>query len=488
MSAESQNQSRTAVTAQRSQPQQARNQSAGSNNAKKNRVNQQQDFSLSSEEIEHVIKCMEQEYGSAMSDRMRQTMKTEISTAVPELTKVLVPIVASAAQNGGRVGSHEELIKTFMQIMMPHMRRIMNAATELHGWRALETEVEINDSCADRALKLRSTILCSKQQRWQCGNFPRLILLGRRQDKARGFLSPALSNQVSAVLRIVAHPGSKFGTSRITVRCTAIVAGVAAPCGFGSTMSLSEQVRHILGCYDGENPGVLTNLARMLLHGRLANTGRLLILPVDQGFEHGPVRSFEANPDACDPHYHFRLALNCGFSAYAAPLGMLECGACAHAGALPLILKLNGSTALSPKGSPPNQAVTASVKDALRLGCVAVGLTIYPGSESFLSMVSEARELIREAKSCGLAVVVCHIHVVETYLRRRVAYVKRACFAGRRMVVFSGGSAKSDDELLKEVEAVRAGGGDGSIIGRNSFQRTERDAAALMRSIVEIYS
>ncbi|MFV9877814.1 MAG: hypothetical protein AB8U40_00725 [Anaplasma ovis] len=131
MSAESQNQSRTAVTAQRSQPQQARNQSAGSNNAKKNRVNQQQDFSLSSEEIEHVIKCMEQEYGSAMSDRMRQTMKKEISTAVPELTKVLVPIVASAAQNGGRpVGSHEELIRTFMQIMMPHMRRIMNAATE----------------------------------------------------------------------------------------------------------------------------------------------------------------------------------------------------------------------------------------------------------------------------------------------------------------------------------------------------------------------
>ncbi|AGZ79989.1 fructose-bisphosphate aldolase [Anaplasma marginale str. Dawn] len=305
-------------------------------------------------------------------------------------------------------------------------------------------------------------------------------------------------------------------------------------CGFGGIMSFSEQVRHILSCYDGENPGVLTNLARMLLHGRLANTGRLLILPVDQGFEHGPVRSFEVNPDACDPHYHFRLALNCGFSAYAAPLGMLECGACAYAGMLPLILKLNSSTALFPKGSPPNQTVTASVKDALRLGCVAVGLTIYPGSESFLSMVGEARELIREAKSCGLAVVVwsyprggdlskkgetaidivsyaAHIaasigaNIIKVKLptnhierdsincdilslAQRVAYVKRACFAGRRMVVFSGGSAKSDDELLKEVEAVRAGGGDGSIIGRNSFQRTERDAASLMRSIAEIYS
>ncbi|MCU7611123.1 class I fructose-bisphosphate aldolase [Anaplasma capra] len=299
-------------------------------------------------------------------------------------------------------------------------------------------------------------------------------------------------------------------------------------------MGLSEQVRNILDYYDGESPGVLTNLARILLHGKLANTGRLLILPVDQGFEHGPVRSFEANPDACDPYYHFRLAVNCGFSAYAAPLGMLECGAYAHAGMVPLILKLNCSTALTPSGLQPNQAVTASVRDALRLGCVAVGLTIYPGSGAFLSMVSEARELIREAKSCGLAVVVwsyprggdlskkgetaidivsyaAHIaasigaNIIKvklptnyterdsigcdiSSLAQRVAYVKRSCFAGRRMVVFSGGSAKSDEELLREVEAVRSGGGDGSIIGRNSFQRTEKEAASLVRSIVEIYS
>ncbi|MGN7678585.1 MAG: class I fructose-bisphosphate aldolase [Anaplasma sp.] len=299
-------------------------------------------------------------------------------------------------------------------------------------------------------------------------------------------------------------------------------------------MDLGERVRRVLSYYDSESPGVLTNLARLLLHGALANTGRLLILPVDQGFEHGPVRSFGVNPDACDPHYHFNLAVKCGFSAFAAPLGMLECGARIYAGTVPLILKLNSSTVLSAKGVPPNQAVTASVKDALRLGCVAVGLTIYPGSESFLSMIDVARELISEAKSYGLAAVVwsyprggdlsqkgetaidivayaAHIaasigaNIIKvklptsyverddvecdvSSLARRVEYVKRSCFAGRRMVVFSGGSTRSDEDLLDEVAAVRAGGGDGSIIGRNSFQRSEGDAVSLLRNIVGIYS
>ncbi|MFV9839206.1 MAG: class I fructose-bisphosphate aldolase [Aaplasma endosymbiont of Hyalomma asiaticum] len=295
-----------------------------------------------------------------------------------------------------------------------------------------------------------------------------------------------------------------------------------------------ERVCRVLDCYDSENPGVKTNIARMLYHGRLAGTGRLLILPVDQGFEHGPVRSFGVNPDACDPHYHFRLALECGFSAYAAPLGMLECGASIFAGKVPTILKLNGSTALTPKGVPPAQTLTASVRDALRLGCVAVGLTIYPGSESFFSMVHTVRDLISEAKACGLAVVLwsyprggdlskngetaldvvayaAHIaaalgaHIVKvklptahiekdniepdalSTLAKRVAYIKRCCFAGRRMVVFSGGDTKDDRSLLDEVAAVRAGGGDGSIIGRNTFQRNRKDAELLVSSIAKLY-
>ncbi|MDB1135452.1 class I fructose-bisphosphate aldolase [Candidatus Anaplasma sp. TIGMIC] len=299
-------------------------------------------------------------------------------------------------------------------------------------------------------------------------------------------------------------------------------------------MGLSEQVRRVLDCYDSENPGVKGNLVRMLTHGKMGGSGRLLILPVDQGLEHGPVRSFDVNPSAFDPHYHFKLAIRCGFSAYAAPLGMLECGAAEYAGQIPTILKLNSSTALAPAGVPPTQAITSSVRDALRLGCSAVGLTIYPGSAAFTTMVSEAKELIREAKSHGLAVVVwsyprggdlskkgetaldiiaysAHIaaslgaNIIKvklptSYIERnevkshphatlaeRVAYVKKCCFAGRRMVVFSGGDTKSDGDLLDEVAAVRDGGGDGSMIGRNSFQRSEEEAVSLVANVIRIY-
>src|SRR5574341_66563 len=107
---------------------------------------------------------------------------------------------------------------------------------------------------------------------------------------------------------------------------------IAAP-----TRTLDE----ILSWYDGQNPGVLTNIYRLLNHGRLAGTGKLVILPVDQGFEHGPGRSFGMNPAAYDPLYHFRLALEAGCNAYAAPLGFLEAGAAEYAGQVPLILKLN---------------------------------------------------------------------------------------------------------------------------------------------------
>ena len=110
----------------------------------------------------------------------------------------------------------------------------------------------------------------------------------------------------------------------------------------------------------------------------------LLILPVDQGFEHGPARSFAPNPASYDPHYHLQLALDAGLSAYAAPLGMIEACASSCAGKIPLILKMNSANSLHPKDSAPTQAVTGSIRDALRLGCQAVGFTIYPGSEQGL--------------------------------------------------------------------------------------------------------
>ena len=246
---------------------------------------------------------------------------------------------------------------------------------------------------------------------------------------------------------------------------------------------MSKEVKQILGYYESENPGVKTNLTRVLMHGRLSGTGKLVILHVDQGFEHGPIKSFEVNPDAYDPRYHFQLAVDSEVSAYAAPLGMIEVGASAYAGMLPLILKLNSSNSLHSRSLASDQAITASVKDALRLGCAAIGFTIYPGSAKCFDMIEEAREIIAEAKSYGLAVVLwsyprgvgiskegetavdviayaAHIaallgaNIIKVKLpanhlekekiearsikslSKRVEYIRKSCFAGKRIVVF----------------------------------------------------
>jgi fructose-bisphosphate aldolase, class I len=261
---------------------------------------------------------------------------------------------------------------------------------------------------------------------------------------------------------------------------------------------------------------------------------------VDQGFEHGPVRSFAPNPPAYDPRYHFALACDAGCNAYAAPLGFLEAGAAEFAGEIPLILKLNNHDLLH--DSPdPEPAVTGSVKDALRLGCAAVGFTIYPGSAACVRMYEQLREIAEEAKDHGLAVVVwsyprgsgiskegetaidvvayaaqiaaqlganiikvklptAHIeqpeakktyeanHVPLDTQAARVANVVQSCFDGRRIVIFSGGPKVSDEKLLDEVRAIKAGGGFGSIIGRNSFQRPRAEAIKLLGTIMDIYA
>jgi class I fructose-bisphosphate aldolase len=305
-------------------------------------------------------------------------------------------------------------------------------------------------------------------------------------------------------------------------------------------MKITCKVREILSWYESDTPGTKTNIARLLMHGRLGGTGKLVILPVDQGFEHGPARSFAANPDAYNPHYHFELAVEAGLNAYAAPLGMLEAGAGTFAGAVPLILKMNSSTSLAPKDQAPNQAVTASVKDALRLGCSAIGFTIYPGSHDASGMMEEIRGLSEEAKTHGLAVVIwsyprggnlskegetavdvcayaAHLaallgaHIIKvkpptahleqaeakkvyekekidiSTLAARVKHVKQATFGDRRIVIFSGGNAKGLDELYNEIRAIRDGGGNGSIIGRNTFQRPRAEALAMLDEIIRIY-
>ena len=304
---------------------------------------------------------------------------------------------------------------------------------------------------------------------------------------------------------------------------------------------MEARVREILSWYSSDSPGTRTNLARLLNHGRLAGTGRLVILPVDQGFEHGPARSFAVNPPAYDPLYHFRLAIDARCNAYAAPLGFLEAGAAEFAGEIPLILKMNNHDVLRDEKDPLS-AVTASVKDALRLGCAGVGFTIYPGSAQAQIMYQQCREMIQEAKAHGLVAVVwsyprgsdlskagetavdvsayaaqiaaqlgAHLikvkppaeHIEQAEARKayekagvpigtlaeRVRHVVQSAFNGRRVVIFSGGATKENDEAIyEECRAIRDGGGFGSIIGRNSFQRPRDRALAFLSTVMKIYS
>lgn len=305
-------------------------------------------------------------------------------------------------------------------------------------------------------------------------------------------------------------------------------------------VKVTQRVRKILANYESDTPGTKTNLARILMNGRLGGTGKVVILPVDQGFEHGPARSFAPNAAGYDPHYHYKLAIDAGLSAFAAPLGMLEAGADSFAGAVPTILKVNSANSLSREKDGPTQAVTGSVMDALRLGCSAIGYTIYPGSDAAYDMLEELRDLAEEAKAYGLAVVVwsyprggdiskngetamdiiayaAHMaalagaHIIKVKLptdvlelaeaekvykaekidlrtlTTRVSHVMQSAFAGRRLVVFSGGAAKGLDALYDEVRAIRDGGGNGSIIGRNTFQRPREDALAMLDKIIGIY-
>ncbi len=305
-------------------------------------------------------------------------------------------------------------------------------------------------------------------------------------------------------------------------------------------MKITRKVKAILDNYASDSPGVKANLTRILMHGRLGGTGKLVILPVDQGFEHGPARSFAVNPDAYDPHYHYQLAIDAGLSAYAAPIGMIEAGAGKFAGQVPTILKVNSSNSLARGGDAPSQAITGSVSEAIRLGCSAIGFTIYPGSDAAFDMIGQFKEMAAEAKAKGLVVILwsyprggdlskagetalditaysAHMaallgaHIIKVKpptdhleqpearavyeatgvpretLSDRIRHIMQSSFDGRRIVVFSGGAAKDRDGLLDEVRSLRDGGANGSIIGRNTFQRPREEALELLSEIIGIY-
>ena len=305
-------------------------------------------------------------------------------------------------------------------------------------------------------------------------------------------------------------------------------------------MAITPRVKEILSWYESDNAGTRANLYRLLMSGTLAGTGKLVILPVDQGFEHGPARSFAPNPAGYDPEYHVNLAIEAGCNAYAAPLGFIEAVAHRYAGQIPLILKVNNSDSLSKLGGAPISAVTSSVAEAVRLGCVAIGYTIYPGSDARNTQFESLRVLTEAAKAAGLAVVTwsyprgtgiskdgetaldvvayaaqmaaqlgAHIikvkppkdmveqpeakKVYEKYaiptrtLADRVRHVVQSAFNGKRIVIFSGGEAKDTAALLEEVREIAAGGGFGSIMGRNAFQRPRAEALALLKDVMTIF-
>ena len=304
-------------------------------------------------------------------------------------------------------------------------------------------------------------------------------------------------------------------------------------------MRLTDQVKKILSWYPSDNPGTLTNLSRMLMTGRIGGSGKMVILPVDQGFEHGPARSFAPNDAGYDPDYHYQLAIDAGCNAYAAPLGALEATAGKFMGEIPLILKLNNSDSLAAVDAPIS-AVTGSVEDALRLGCSAIGFTIYPGSPARNEQYEQIREMILEAKSFGLPTVLwcyprggkiskagetaadvvayaAHIgcqlgaHVIKVKppsehieqdaarkvfekhnipvgtLADRARHVVQSCFNGKRIVIFSGGEAKDTQSVLAEVAQLRDGGAFGSIMGRNAFQRPHAEAVKLLQDVMDIF-
>lgn len=302
---------------------------------------------------------------------------------------------------------------------------------------------------------------------------------------------------------------------------------------------MTPRVREILSWYGADNPGTLANMARMLNHGRIGGSGKLVILPVDQGFEHGPARSFAMNPDAYDPAYHIELGIESGCNAYAAPLGAIEAVARNYAGEIPLILKINNSDTLWGNKAPIS-ALTSSVDDALRLGCTGIGFTIYPGSGERKEMYEEIMKANAEAKKAGLVTVLwayargeqlskdgetaidviaycaqiaaqlgAHFikvkpptaHIEQDAARKvyeaqgikistmadRIRHVTQSAFAGKRVVIFSGGETKSTDSLLADFKEIASGGGFGAIMGRNAFQRPKKESIALLHSVQDLF-
>ena len=301
------------------------------------------------------------------------------------------------------------------------------------------------------------------------------------------------------------------------------------------------RMEEIISWYRSTNtPAQQKNLLRILNHGRIGGTGKLMILPIDQILEHGPGRAFEPNPLMYDPLEQAQFAIDGGFNAFAAPLGSLERSfevLARHN--VPTILKVNSHNLMIPDEKNPRPSIHSWVGDAVRLGCEAVGFTLYPGSIHSNQIEQQAKELIADARKAGLITVLwiyprgeglipgqeravdiiayavalgaslgAHIIKVklplEGYglesnkklgiydnlntktLKNRIGLVMKAAYNGHRIVIHSGGDFTNAETLEEEVRAIREGGAFGTIMGRNAFQRPAVEALDLVSDLQDI--
>lgn len=271
-----------------------------------------------------------------------------------------------------------------------------------------------------------------------------------------------------------------------------------------------------------------------LLYEHGPGNGTMLLLPIDQGLEHGPV-DFFANPEALNPEYQARLALEGGYSGIVFHIGLAEKYMPKYAGKVPLVLKLNGKTNIPPDDEAFSPQ-TATVEDAVRLGADAVGYTLYVGSPAqdqdfiqFMQIRAEAerfgmpvivwayprgwaveekggRESLyavdyaaRVADELGADVVKLNVPDFESeknlespkpYNTLKLDYAqavrKVVESAGKTMVLFSGGSKIGDEDLLEKARICMEAGATGLIFGRNMWQRPYHEGLALTEKIKEI--
>jgi class I fructose-bisphosphate aldolase len=281
------------------------------------------------------------------------------------------------------------------------------------------------------------------------------------------------------------------------------------------------------------NLGKRTRLSRMLYeHG--PGNGTLLILPIDQGLEHGPVDFFTEH-DCLNPEYQFKLAIEGGYSAIALHLGLAEKYGPKFAGKIPIVLKINGKTRIPP-GNEPVSPMTGSVEDAVRIGADAVGYTLYVGSPNQYTDFNQFRKVKKDAERYGMPIIVwayprgeavdakggrdslyaidyaarvanelgadvVKLNVPATSAKSRsmqpppydtlnlsteemVAKVVRS--AGKTLAIFSGGGMVTDEEVIERAKICMENGASGLVFGRNIWQRDWDEALRMIKALKDI--